>query len=237
MNTLDISLSEVKTVELYTDTYSEQYRHYDEHFVTTDDFKHYKDLFGDICDSFGRKINVLDIGCGSGRYFHTLRNVAHLTGIDVAPGMIKAAYHPVNEHELDIDEMDLKVGNIYTENYDNRKFDFIYCVGVLGGHAPLTEDICHRIKGMLTEDGIFYITVVDLEARKNTKRRFAEALYPLMPSPVKKILDKRWATNYLTLDQFETLMDKIGFSKCDISSFATTDKGWQGVQIQAICHA
>lgn len=236
MNTLDITLSEVKTVELYTDTYSENYRKYDEVFATTDDFKRYKDLFGDICESFDRKINVLDIGCGSGRYFHTLKNVKHLTGIDVAPGMIKAAYHPVNEHLMDVEEMDLKVGNIYTENYDGRKFEFIYSVGVLGGHAPFTPDICQRIKNMLTEDGIFYVTVVDLDSRKNFKRKVADALYPAMPGFVKKALDKRWATNYLNYNDLETLINNAGFSRCEITRFATTDKGWQGVQLQAICY-
>lgn len=237
MNTLDINLSEEKTVKLYTDEYSQKYRSYDEHFVTTSDFQHYVDIFGDICTSFGKPINVLDIGCGSGRYFHVLKNVAHLTGIDVAEGMVKAAYHPVNEHLMDIKDMRLITGNIYNFDFEGQTFDFIYSVGVLGGHAPLTPDLCKRIKDMLNDKGIFYVTVVDLDSRKNAKRRFAEALYPLMPGALKRMFDERWKTNYLTEKELAKLITDAGFSRFEISRFSTTDKGWQGTQMQAICYA
>lgn len=236
MNTLAISFSEEKTVQLYNDEYSNKYRLYDEHFVTTADFQQYAKAFGDICQSFNRKIDVLDIGCGSGRYFHVLKNVAHLTGIDVAEGMIKAAHNPVNAEQMDIEQMDLMVGNIYTKDF-NRQYDFIYSVGVLGGHAPLTPDLCSRIHKMLSKDGIFYVTVVDLDSRKNMKRKVAEALYPVMPTKVQKMFDKRWETNYLTQKDLEQLIKDAGFSRYELKKFKTTDKGWQGVQMEATCYA
>lgn len=237
MNSLDIALSESKTVALYTDAYSKNYRNYDEVFAKTNDFRHYVREFDNICSSFDKKINVLDIGCGSGRYFHILKNVKELIGIDVAEGMVKAAHNPVNGDRLDVEEVQLVVGNIYTHEFSGKKFEFIYSIGVLGGHAPFTPEMCRRIKSMLTPDGVFYVTVVDLDSRKNTKRKMTEALYPFMPGGLKSILNKRWKTNYMTEPQLRKLLQDNGFGKVEISRYATTDKGWQGVQLQAICKA
>lgn len=235
MNVLDVALSETKTVALYNDAYSANYRNYDEVFAQTDDFDHYRRMFETICGSFDRKINVLDIGCGSGRYFHILKNVNHLIGIDVAAGMIKAAHHPVNEHLMDVQELELITGNIYTHEFSRNKFDFIYSIGVLGGHAPFTPEMCTRIKNMLVPDGVFYVTVVDLDSRKKSKRKLAETLYPLMPGGIKSMLNERWKTNYVTEGQLRRLLTDTGFRDVQISRYATTDLGWQGVQLQAVC--
>lgn len=235
MSTLDISLSEAKTVALYSDEYSEKYRKYDEVFAKTNDFQHYVKVFSDICGRFDKKINVLDIGCGSGRYFHLLKNVQHLTGIDVAAGMVKAAHHPVNEHLMDVEEMELIVGNIYTHDLSGRKYEFIYSIGVLGGHAPFTREMCRRIRSMLTPDGVFYVTVVDLDSRKNLKRKLAEAVYPVLPRSIKRKLDQRWKTNYMTERQLRNQLTDTGFRHVEIVKYATTDKGWRGIQMQATC--
>ena len=52
---------------------AKRYREHDENYDS------YHILFGEkitkICQSYDKKINVLDLACGTGRYFHRLKNV------------------------------------------------------------------------------------------------------------------------------------------------------------------
>ena len=36
-------------------------------------------------------LRVLDLGCGTGRYFHCLNNISCLVGIDISPDMLEVA--------------------------------------------------------------------------------------------------------------------------------------------------
>ena len=56
-----------------------QYRRDDEIEVRTENHRRLAATLKRICASFREPIHVLDLGCGTGRYFHCLQNVAHLT--------------------------------------------------------------------------------------------------------------------------------------------------------------
>src|ERR1041385_9228822 len=72
-----------------------RYREDDEVEVTTENHRHYCEMLREITTSFDRPISVLDVGCGTGRYFHCLKNVDLLIGLDISPEMLKAAESPV----------------------------------------------------------------------------------------------------------------------------------------------
>src|SRR4051812_13209243 len=74
-----------------------QYRRDDELEVTTENHCRLGRLLRRICRSFPPGIAVLDVGCGTGRYFHCLENVAHLTGVDISENMLAAARNPVRK--------------------------------------------------------------------------------------------------------------------------------------------
>jgi ubiquinone/menaquinone biosynthesis C-methylase UbiE len=54
---------------------SSQYRHDDEIEVTTANHHRICSTLQRICVSFPHPIKALDVGCGTGRYFHCLTNV------------------------------------------------------------------------------------------------------------------------------------------------------------------
>ena len=73
----------VRAAELYGDAYARRYRVHDDAIRDGELVTRFSGWLGGICDRFGRDIDVLDLGCGTGRYFHALRHVRRLVGIDV----------------------------------------------------------------------------------------------------------------------------------------------------------
>src|SRR5215813_5671433 len=74
---------------------SAQYRDSDELEVQTENHKHLCKTLTQISLAFDNPITVLDLGCGTGRYFHCLRNVETLTAVDLSLEMLKQARFPV----------------------------------------------------------------------------------------------------------------------------------------------
>src|SRR5437870_12489987 len=93
--------------------YSARYRESDELEITGENHKKICNTLADISRSFGHKISVLDLGCGTGRYFHCLQYVERLIGIDIALNMLKYARNPVKNKEINIDCIDLICANIF----------------------------------------------------------------------------------------------------------------------------
>src|SRR5919199_3734443 len=81
-------------------TYSAMYRESDELEVTNENHKRYCSILADISRSCGDRISVLDLGCGTGRYFHCLQHVERLIGIDIALDMLKHARSPVKSNKI-----------------------------------------------------------------------------------------------------------------------------------------
>src|SRR6266851_5118992 len=97
----------------YDQAHSARYRESDELEVASENHKRICNILADISRSFGYKISVLDLGCGTGRYFHCLQHTERLIGIDVALNMLKYARNPVKNNEIDIDYIGLICANIF----------------------------------------------------------------------------------------------------------------------------
>jgi ubiquinone/menaquinone biosynthesis C-methylase UbiE len=219
---------DVKTVHLYNESYSKSYRDYDNEFVNTPYYTTFVPLLKELTLSFNRPIKVLDLGCGTGRYFHALQNTVELTGIDIAAPMLKLAVHPLKEDEVNIPVINLIEGSAFEHDFGEEQFDFIYSIGVLGEHAPFTADMCDKLYSLLTDEGMLMFTVVDIDERKNFKRKLAETAYPLLPEKIKHILDKRWETNYMTYKQLDAMMRGSRFDNYNIERISISSRGWTG---------
>lgn len=224
--------SDKKTVSLYNKDYSENYRHFDEQFADMPDYKHFVPLLKQITASFNRPIKVMEVGCGTGRYFHALQNTEELTGIDISAHMLEMAKTPLKSNEVNIPLINLIEGSVFEHDFGKEKFDFIYSIGVLGEHAPFTKQICEKLYNLLNEDGILYFTVVDIDDRKNFKRKLAETAYPLLPGAIKAILNKRWETNYMTFIQLDQMMSASRFDEYNIDVYRAAGGGWVGAHLE-----
>ena len=228
--------SDVKTINLYNEDYSENYRNFDEVYVNTPDYQHYVPLLRKLTRDFNRPIKVLEVGCGTGRYFHALQNTVELTSIDISAAMLKLEETPLKQNEVNIPSIKLIEGSVFDHDFGNEQFDFIYSVGVLGEHAPFTPQICQKLYELLNDDGSAYFTIVDIEDRKDFKRKLAETAYPLLPGKLRNVLDKRWETNYMTYTQLDRMMSGSQFGEYEISSYKAAGIGWKGAHFEVIAH-
>src|SRR5579862_7942768 len=58
----------------------------------------YRRVLEQTCAQSKRKLNILEIGCGTGLYFSCLSNISKLVGLDVSEEMIERAKTNVNEN-------------------------------------------------------------------------------------------------------------------------------------------
>lgn len=225
-----------RTIHLYDRSYSENYRHFDDIYINTPDYAHFVPLLTEITEEFNRPIKVLEVGCGTGRYFHALKNTAELTGIDISGPMLELAKQPLLGHEVKIPLINLIEGSVFDHDFGKEQFDFIYSIGVLGEHAPFTQDICTKLYDLLTDEGTLYFTVVDIADRKDFKRRLAESAYPLLPGKIKSVLDKRWETNYMTYKELDTMMSASKFDEYNIKTYRAEGGGWVGSHLECFAN-
>src|SRR6185503_20189208 len=125
-----------RAVRLYDAEYARRYRQHDDRFDASDPCCRFADWLRGICGMFPRPIDVLDLGCGTGRYFWTLRGVRDLVGLDVSPPMLVEAGRPYNADRIDAASVRLIAGDLHEHEFDPERFDLIYSIGVLAEHAP-----------------------------------------------------------------------------------------------------
>ncbi|MCB0698464.1 MAG: class I SAM-dependent methyltransferase [Chitinophagales bacterium] len=225
---------DAKAIQLYDDTYSEEYREFDYKYVVSPDYAHFAPVVKKITKSFTDPIKVLEIGCGTGRYFHVLENTEELTGIDISESMLNMAKEPVRSSDVKVPIINLIQGSVFEHDFGTEKFDFIFSIGVLGEHTPLPQDLCHKIYNLLNDGGCFYFTVVDIDDRKNVKRKIAEAAYPFLPARIKQVLDKRWESNYFTKAELIEHMKVGPFDAFEVSNYKADNSGWTGAHHECI---
>jgi SAM-dependent methyltransferase len=84
----------------YDQTYAAGYRESDDRGINAPTHTDCGNLLTEVSMSFDRPIAALDLGCGTGRYFHSLKNLKSLTGVDVSLDMLRLAQHPVGESHI-----------------------------------------------------------------------------------------------------------------------------------------
>lgn len=137
-----------------------QYRSDDEIEVTTENHQRLAAILRDLSSSFGRRISVLDAGCGSGRYFHCVENADLLVGLDLSPEMLEAARTPVRSEFISANRIQLVCDNLYRVQFPAGAFDLIYSLGVFGHGCPLTRAMCDRFRVWLVPDGKLFLNVI-----------------------------------------------------------------------------
>jgi SAM-dependent methyltransferase len=222
--------------ESFDATWSEMYREMDLKLVAGDPtYVHYGAVLEALTSSFGRPIDVLDAGCGTGRYFHRLRQVNRLVGIDLSPDMLEQARNPVRAAEVQAATIDLQCGELAALRLPDASFDFVYSVGVYGEYAPADEALMREFRRLLRPGGVLFLTAVETTSRVSEPENAPPSLllrvvrkgFPWLPPGVRALLNRRFSPFYTTRADLEQAFGRAGFRSVDIKPYVHL-QGWRG---------
>lgn len=217
-----------------------QYRRDDEVEVGTANHRRICGNLSRISSSFGRKIYALDVGCGTGRYFHCLKKVELLVGVDISAEMLRAAEKPVKSEEVSAENIRLLQRNIYEHTFSSGTFDLIYSFGVFGHGARLTVELCRKFHDWLGEGGCLYVNTIETADDPpliTARRKLKNAVYPLLPRRAQRKLDERQArlpVFTMTHEELEAVVHEGGFSDFTISANVCHSPLWRGVHLECV---
>jgi SAM-dependent methyltransferase len=217
-----------------------KYRQDDEIEVTTENHRRLAATLRQICQSFSRPIHVLDVGCGTGRYFHCLPHVERLTGLDISEEMLAAARHPVLGEQVTAARIELVRGNAYLRPFPEASFDFIYSLGMFGHGCPVTVDICNRFHHWLRAGGRLFFNAVDLAGLPlchRVRRRIRAVVYPCLTRSWQRRLDEREQRSpffSLTQRQLGLVLAASRFSHYHITSHRCQSPLWSGRHLECL---
>jgi SAM-dependent methyltransferase len=195
-----------RAAALYTEAYAERYRAHDEAIGPGHAAARLAEWLREVCGRFRRPIDVLDLGCGTGRYFHAVVGARRLVGIDASRAMLDRARHPVGDPAT-VPALTLVEGDFLTCDFRAAEFDLVYSIGVLAEHSPFDEALAARVKRWLKPDGRFAFTTVHPESPsvpRTLKRRaggWALPLARMAPAAIRRALRLRLMSAGLYADE------------------------------------
>ena len=155
----------MRTRVFHDEKRSGTYRQDDEVAVLTEGHQRLNGVLRELSGSFGRDVSVLDLGCGTGRYFHCLQQVERLTGADISIHMLREARMPVRADRITCGRIDLVCADISRLPFAHESFDLIYSVGVFLGHLTFGRSMCDQLYDLLKVGGKIFVTLADLSAQ------------------------------------------------------------------------
>ena len=185
-----------KAADLYATDYARRYREHDEQLGQVDAYLAFCGWLNEICRGFDTSIDVLDLGCGTGRYFCALTNVNRLVGLDASGPMLAEAAHPHDAERITAHSVQLVEGDALTHEFAPESFDLIYAIGVLAEHTPFDARIVKNAARWLRPGGRFAFTTVHPESTsipRTLGRAVGTAFAPFSPGPM-----RRWLRTRLT---------------------------------------
>lgn len=173
----------------YSPESAAQYREADDAAKDSDAHAGKCDIIRELSRRFDRPIDVLDLGCGTGRYFHCADNVRSLVGVDPSIHMLDQARRPVMGGNRNVR---LVRSTLHEVTFVPHSFDLIVCVGVLAFWSAFDRFVLGRVRDMLRADGSFFATLVERPGGHPTlKRRVAATVRPLLFGPMRRYVEAR----------------------------------------------
>ena len=193
-----------RAAALYDDQYAKRYRRRDDELEALSSNRDLLSWLGGICDRFPGPIDVLDLGCGTGRYFWGLRRVASIVGLDASAAMLDEARQPIHGDRLTAVPVILVKGDLVTHPFPPASFDLVYSIGVLAEHVPLDRVLVDRVRGWLRPGGRFAFTTVHPDSPsvpRTWPRRLAATALTALPPVLTTALHRRFVAGGLYGDE------------------------------------
>ena len=172
------SSSARKAAALYDRPYAERYRAHDDTLSDSAPYRGFVAWLQRVCDAFAHPIDVLDLGCGTGRYFSALGCARTIIGLDASEDMLAKARRPIGADSITA-QVTLIHGDVFSHRFEPGTFDLVYSIGVLAEHAPLNADLVARVHGWLRAGGRFAFSTVHPDSpsiARTATRTFASAV-------------------------------------------------------------
>jgi SAM-dependent methyltransferase len=189
---------------LYDEAYARRYRAHDEEFLQSGPCQEFAAWLRRVCQSLPPPIDVLDLGCGTGRYFWALTGVRELVGIDASAAMLAEARHPYNSARITAASVILVQDDLFSHRFEPGRFDLVYSIGVLAEHVPFDEAVVAAVAGWLRPGGRFAFTTVHPASPsipRTIGRRVGEWIAPRAPAAIANPLRARLLAGGLYADE------------------------------------
>lgn len=219
---------------------SSQYRQDDEVEVTTANHHRICATLQRICVSFPHPIKTLDVGCGTGRYFHCLTNVEELVGMDISEDMLHSAETPVRGELISVKKIRRVRGNIYLSSFEPESFHFIYSLGMFGNGCPVTVELCNKFYDWLVPGGKVFFNTVDfagLPLWYRARRLARQFVYPMLSRRLQCVLDERESRHpsfSMNQGELEDLIRRTEFRVFQVNSHVCESPLWNGRHLECI---
>jgi SAM-dependent methyltransferase len=194
----------VRASALYDAAYARRYRRHDDEFERSEPCRRFAEWLQQVCATFSEPIDVLDLGCGTGRYFWALRRVRELIGIDASPAMLNEARDPYQADRISARSVKLVEGDLFGYDFGADRFDLVYSIGVLAEHVPFDDTVVRLIQRWLRPGGRFAFTTVHPDSPSiplTLRRRIGHAVARVAPAPLRRRVHRRLAAGGLYADE------------------------------------
>jgi len=151
--------------------------------------------------------NCLDLGCGTGRWFHILKKAERAIGVDLSRDMLNKAKEKIKVDNYS--DIALIQADLFHLPLKENLFDCVVSIGVLAEHAPLNDDIFDEVKHILNKDGIFFFTAQKVSKLLKLKVKVAQSLLPILPNSFKEKIEFGVKTLHTRLNHSEQTIKKL----------------------------
>jgi len=189
---------------LYDEPYARRYRLHDDEFDASEPCRHFAEWLAAACARFHASIDVLDLGCGTGRYFWALAGVRELVALDASASMLLEARHPYKADRITAQTVTLIHDDLFSHDFSDGRFDLIYSVGVLAEHVPLDAAVVERVAQWLKPGGRFAFTTVHPDSPsipRTAGRTLGRLALPLSAGPIRRSLHARLQSSGMYADE------------------------------------
>jgi ubiquinone/menaquinone biosynthesis C-methylase UbiE len=133
--------------------------------------------------------NVLDLGCGSGRYTIALSafGCKRITGYDMGEQGINVGRNIIKK--LGIQNVIFEKGNVLDLPYENESFDFVFCNGVLHHTKDMEKGISELYRVLKTSGKAFIYLYADKGLFWNFRKKARQIMCKIPKDYAQRVLD------------------------------------------------